>query len=229
MLKQLDWDSNFFELQIAEYKTNKSNSVDLGVLYDLIYVISNDDKQISIKGYSQTFKENKVLFSKNNLIYKNINNESITSFANTNLSRSELYNLAFESGKYSRFKLDKKFKDEEFKKLYKVWIDNSLENNFATDVLVYIEKNKLGGFVTYKINDNYATIGLIAVSTDQQGKGIGRKLIQFVETKLIESNILSLRIPTQKENIEACSFYEKLGYKITESTIIKHYWKNDSI
>jgi dTDP-4-amino-4,6-dideoxy-D-galactose acyltransferase len=34
-----------------------------------------------------------------------------------------------------------------------------------------------------------------------------------------------LHIPTQLANKAACGFYTKLGYKIIEKLIIKHYWR----
>ena len=77
----------------------------------------------------------------------------------------------------------------------------------------------------YKVTNNYATIGLIAVSPNHQGKGIGKQLIDKVENELFKKNINELRIPTQEENIQACFFYEKLGYKKLEVININHYWK----
>ncbi len=137
--------------------------------------------------------------------------------------------MSFESGKYSRFKKDKKFSIKQFENLYKKWIDNSIDFGFADDILVYVEENKIIGFISYKIKNNEATIGLVAILPNHQGKGIGKKLLQVVENELIKNNIIILKIPTQKENLEACSFYEKRGYKIKQSIIIKHFWRNDSI
>ena len=140
-----------------------------------------------------------------------------------------MYNLAFESGKYSRFKKDKKFSNQQFENLYIKWIDNSLDFNFADDILIYVEENKIVGFISYKIKNEEATIGLVAVLPNHQGKGIGKYLLQVVENELIKNDIKALNIPTQKENKEACSFYEKLEYKIKESITIKHFWRNDTI
>ena len=229
MIKKLDWDSLFFGKQIAEYVFDNQNVENLDVSYDLIYVLSKTECEIKFKGYHQTYKENKVIYFKNDLTYNDLNSENILSFSGTLFSREELYNLSLESGKYSRFKCDKNFTAEQFENLYKKWIDNSLDFNFAEDVLVYLVDDKIAGFVTYKINNEQGVIGLIAVLPNQQGKGIGKKLIQFVENKLIKSNIRILSISTQKENIEACSFYEKLGYEIKDSLIIKHFWRYDSI
>lgn len=71
--------------------------------------------------------------------------------------------MAFESGMYSRFKLDVNFTQKKFELIYS-------------------------------------------------------KLLEYY----VNNNIYELRIPTQKENILACAFYNKNGYHIIEETIIKH-------
>jgi dTDP-4-amino-4,6-dideoxy-D-galactose acyltransferase len=229
MIRKLDWDSSFFGLQIGEYLFDSQDIEILDTSYDLIYVLSKTECEIKIKGYNQTFKENKLFYFSNEFIYNDLKSDNIFCFSDNLFSREELYNLSFESGKYSRFKCDKKFTEEQFKNLYKKWIDNSLDSDFADDVLVYVVDNKIAGFVTYKIINNQGVVGLIGVLPNYQGNGIGKSLIKFLESKLIEINIRVLRIPTQKENIKACSFYERLGYEVKSSVIIKHFWKNDSI
>ena len=228
MINQLDWDSNFFELQIAECVIDNQSVINVEKTYDLIYVFCNSDKEINLPGYSESYKENKIVFIKD-LVKNQLDSENILSFSSTNFSREQLYELSFESGKYSRFKKDKKFSIQQFENLYKRWIDNSLDFGFSDDILVYVEEKKIIGFISYKIKKNEATIGLVAVLPNHQGKGIGKKLLQFVENELIKNDIKILNIPTQKENFEACSFYEKQGYKVKQSIIIKHFWRNDSI
>ena len=228
MINQLDWDSNFFELQIAECFIDNQSVINVEKTYDLIYVFSNSDKDINLPGYSESYKENKIVYIKD-LDKNQLDCENILSFSSTNFSREQLYKLSFESGKYSRFKKDKKFSIQQFENLYKRWIDNSLDFGFSDDILVYVEEKKIIGFISYKIKNNEATIGLVAVLPNYQGKGIGKKLLQFVENELIKNDIKVLNIPTQKENLEACSFYEKRGYKVKQSIIIKHFWRNDSI
>ncbi len=228
MINQLDWDSKFFELQIAECFIDNQSVINVEKTYDLIYVFCNSDKDINLPGYSESYKENKIVYIKD-LVKNQLDSENILSFSSTNFSREQLYKLSFESGKYSRFKKDKKFSIQQFENLYKRWIDNSLDFGFSDDILVYVEEKKIIGFISYKIKNNEATIGLVAVLPNYQGKGIGKKLLQVVENELIKNDIKVLNIPTQKENLEACSFYEKRGYKVKQSIIIKHFWRNDSI
>jgi GNAT superfamily N-acetyltransferase len=133
--------------------------------------------------------------------------------------------LAFVSGKFSRFKRDSNFQQYEFEALYKTWVDNSISKEFADAILLYKVQNTILGFITYKIIEDCATVGLMAVCAEHQSKGIGRKLLEAVENELSNKQIKELSIPTQLQNEQACGFYTKLGYYIIEKTIIKHYWK----
>ena len=83
-------------------------------------------------------------------------------------------------------------------------------------------------FVTFKIKDNLAQIGLIAVSPNSQGKGLGKNILLKVENYCFQNNIKTLLIPTQLENVIACNFYSKMGYKISEKIVVKHFWKNSN-
>lgn len=226
MIRELAWDSEFFNLKIGEWNLDEEDSQGNN-LFELIYVKSNDKKDAVIEGYKNSFEETKVIFVKQ-LQKGAVESQNIRS-VNTNDELSTLYDLAYESGKYSRFKLDERFGLDNFKKLYRAWIDNSFNKQFADDVIVFAENDVITGLVTYKINNNFATIGLIAVSPEKQGYGIGRKLLGFVEDELVNKNIFELRIPTQLENNEACFFYKKQGYTILETSHIMHYWRNDTI
>jgi ribosomal protein S18 acetylase RimI-like enzyme len=225
MIKLLEWDSSFFNRRIGLLDLNSGfpNFEDLND-WDLVYIMSDEDFTLDINKFNRTYCETKVVFSKMIIESKEPIDENI-SVAKKNENKKQIYNLALESGKFSRFNLDKNFKRAEFKKLYYKWVDNSFNKEFADAVLVYKFENEIIGFVTYKVLDDFATIGLIAISPLYQGKGVGRKLINAVEMELVNRQIGELRIPTQFQNEIACEFYMKLGYKIIKKKIINHYWK----
>lgn len=225
IIKYLDWDSSFFNKKIGLLElSNDFQYSEIPNDYDLIYVISKEEIAVAIPNFKLSYLENKIVFSK-----KTVENRESTD-ANiflelTDSHKKEIYALAFESGKYSRFKLDPNFSPTEFENLYKKWVDKSYAKEFADGVLIYKEQNSILGFVTYKVWDGYAAIGLIAVCPKHQGKGIGKKLIQSVENELANIGVDELRIPTQLQNEKACLFYVKMGYEIIENNILKHYWK----
>ena len=224
MIKTLEWDSDFFGIKVGELFLDSDLKIDQPLDYDLIYVKSNSEFNLSLDNYTNTFGETKILFAKElKALYSP--NKDIKSISEIDYDINQIYELAYESGKHSRFKLDEKIRIENFQKLYKTWVDNSINYKFATDVLLYKIESIVAGFVTYKIESEIATIGLIAVSEIYQGQGIGKNLLQELENRLVQNKIKQLNIPTQLENIQACNFYKKNDYHIIESTNIKHYWK----
>ncbi len=106
MIKKLDWDSDFFQIKVGEFILN-NNKNEIGKIdFDLIYVKSDSEFQLDITGFEKTFTEIKTIFSKSNSFF-NQSNQEIKRISDVKYNINELYDLAFESGKYSRFKLDK--------------------------------------------------------------------------------------------------------------------------
>ncbi len=225
MIRKLDWDSDFFNLKVGELRlANNLGSYEASE-YDLLYVTAEADFELQIAGFTKSFSEQKVKFSKSIFLNGKFSND-VFSYNETEYDTQDLYQLAYESGKHSRFRLDRNFDTEKFKDLYRLWIDNSIHSNFADDVLLYKNDGKVVGLLTYKIEQHNANVGLIAVSPQQQGKGIGGILLNHLEAVLSESGITDLTIPTQHENEQACRFYTRSGYVISEKNFIKHYWKD---
>lgn len=226
MVKRCDWDSNFFGILIGEFINGECAGA-VEKKFQLLYSKSDFENLTFIDGYHKSYSEIKVVYSKTlkavNKIDKPIFIKSI--YEEVDFDLSDLYALAFESGKFSRFFLDKNFGENNFKKLYQEWINNSLNKKIADDILVYIYNDKIIGFVTYKVSNEIATVGLIAVDEEHQGKGIGKNLLNFAENKLLEQRVVELQIPTQKINEQACSFYQKAGYAPKHKTYIQHFWK----
>lgn len=131
----------------------------------------------------------------------------------------ELQELAFESGAHSRYKLDTRLVQEEFEKLYRIWIKKAWESNSV------LEAPDLQGMVTYSVEDKAAKVGLIAVSKESQGKGWGKKLMKAAEAKAFSLGATTIEVSTQESNIPACKLYESLGYKLAEKVYIYHWWR----
>nr|WP_307775840.1 N-acetyltransferase [uncultured Cetobacterium sp.] len=93
------------------------------------------------------------------------------------------------------------------------------------DTFIYEENNKIKGFIAV-IENSY--IGALFVDPEYQGKGIGKKLIEYAE------NIYdSLRLAVYKENHDSVNFYKKVGFKITgegvneETKALEYYMSNN--
>lgn len=134
----------------------------------------------------------------------------------------DLLQLAYESGKYSRYILDEKLPSSVFPTLYRLWMEKSLSGEIADDVLVIQKDGKQVGMLTYKIENNVYEIGLVAVSPKYAGNGVGTSLMQSFLSIVEKSS--EIEVATQKHNSVACHYYEKNGFKVKSITNIYHLW-----
>jgi ribosomal protein S18 acetylase RimI-like enzyme len=135
----------------------------------------------------------------------------------------ELEDLAYLSGTYSRFNTDQRLKNEEFKKLYKIWIKKGIESN---QILV---APNMAGMVTYSVEKELGRIGLIAVSEKHQNQGLGKKLIQAVEFQTFQEGAKTMQISTQEQNVSTCRLCQSLNYNLVEKVFVYNWWNSFSL
>lgn len=227
IITKCEWDTNTFGFKIGKYQTPE---ISLQILDAItIKAQSENYKLIYIESLNHNPLLDNILFCDERCIYRknrNKNNHSpcfqITQYDKKEIS-DILFELALESGKYSRFHLDSKFPNGCFEKLYRKWIEKSINKTIASNIITYNEKEIPIGLLTYSTINNKSTIGLISVSQKFQNKGIGKLLIQHYENSLSNS-IEILEVVTQGVNKTACSFYEKNGYSLSSTSYIYHLW-----
>jgi len=227
-LNRISWDSDFFGINIAECCFENSNeTLDASKSdFDLIVVKTEGNDFLDIEGYLLNFSETKITYSKPvNYSISKENDASVFDFDFDPINESDLFELAFESGKYSRFYLDSNFSTDAFRNLYKAWVTNSLNKKLATKIYYTRHDNVVTGFVTLKQNKLSAQIGLIGVRPEYQGQKIGSKLLNAVEFYCKENEINNLIVETQKKNQLACKFYEKNSFEVNATLKIAHFWK----
>lgn len=228
-IERLNWDSQFFGIEVG--RTNKEllstvsdNEIDK---YDLLYLIENKamENNLFLLGRNNLLADRKLIYTKQTLNTNLFIEYEIKEYRDTYIGREQLYNLAYLSGKYSRYKLDANFAKGKFEEMYRMWVDNSISGEMA-DYLYYIEdKGKICAFVTLKITHEEGIIGLIATDKCTQAKGMGKSLMLKCEETLKLKGINRLNVATQADNNIACHFYKKCGMRVTKMTFIYHSWK----
>ncbi len=230
-INYLTWDSDFFGKKTGQVPVKNTNHI-VSVLqrakeagYQLIYVFGNRDFFIDekiLKQFNGRLVNRRVLYEKRigeikaqPLIVSEYKSDKLT---------PELEQLAYESGKYSRFRLDENFTENDFYRMYKIWIENSLKRKTADKVFVVEENGQIKGMITLKIMEKEGHNGLLAVLPGMKGKGYGKALISACESELLSKGIHKLKLPTQLENKQACKFYEKCGLQAKEITNVYHFW-----
>lgn len=229
MVQKLQWDSDFFGLRIG--RTDISSNEGWNMLrqdasswckqYDLIYVFS--ERELPIDGDKVRLVDTKTIYAKS-IDASAIMPSAIEQYMEP-IPNADLYRLALISGVYSRFRLDDNLPTVSYERMYRCWIERSVDGSMADFVFMHRTKNQIDGMITVKIETDVAHIGLVAVDEGVQGGGIGSMLIKTVEAYLqTKTTVRHLKVATQWANKPACHLYEKNGFVVEEKTNIYHWW-----
>ncbi|MDD4609952.1 MAG: GNAT family N-acetyltransferase [Bacteroidaceae bacterium] len=241
-IEKLDWDTSFLGFPVGRLDLTNCRVSNMSPIlekyvseaktmgYKLIYLFSNELIALDNNLFKTALlADEKIVYNKKvPTETKKIAREEllipIQSYYKKEVT-SSLLNIAYESGKYSRFKTDSNFSESVFQQMYSIWLERSISGEIADDVLVYKEGDKILGLLTYTIRtDKTCVIGLIGVDPQAQRKRIGSKLLSSLESQLRLHNISNIEVATQNKNVKACSFYEKNKYQIKNITNIYHIW-----
>jgi dTDP-4-amino-4,6-dideoxy-D-galactose acyltransferase len=230
-IQLLDWDTDFFGYNVGKVSLPKGETLEFDKIaqndFDLIYLYTEQSVQDHLlKQWGAQLQDIKIEFIKDvnpafnysnevgNLVLKPINNFS-----------EELFHLVLESGVYSRFKQDQNFKNKEFQRLYKAWIDKALSDIEGKVIGAFIN-NELLGFVSLSLKLGVADIGLIAVHEKARGKHFGKRLLESAYEFAANNQSKAITVVTQEFNIQAMQFYQHNGFSINKKNYIYHLWKN---
>ena len=227
-IRKLDWDSEFFGLQIGRVDLQTQNDAlalaqmhdELKRQYKLLHVFSKEGLDFDARGTELV--DEKVLYSKiceNKEIYPDVMTYEQP------VPNESLYKLALVSGEFSRFRLDKKMPEGSFELLYRKWIENACPREGSNkQIFAYVPDGIARGMITVDYQGDHAQIGLVAVELECQHKGIGTMIMSTLESALYREGVITIDVATQKANKDACRWYEKNGYKVKSVTPIYHWW-----
>lgn len=229
-ISHLDWDSDFFNMKICRIDGMRFDVIPEETFrrlkaegYKLAYVMIPYTNTVSLSdGVSTKPVDIKIVYSK--LLTDRDKMADMPEIALCTKASDRLYDLAYQAGHMSRFRMDPNFEDTAFKRMYRAWIDNSVAGIIADYVFGYYEGQMPIGLLTLRIKDGVAEIGLIAVDEAARGKGLGRSLLQKACAMSYEKGATRITVATQKINKGACAFYESNGFSLDSSTAIYHEW-----
>ena len=227
--QHLPWDSSFFgyctgRIVIKHFEKDCLTSIITNADAELLYIFdSTSSKEVDDFLVSEGAKKYDCRMEYEKSLSANCNSKVCQDieFYDGSLT-AELEKLAYSSGKHSRFKKDEKLECF-FKKLYKRWILNSLEDK--NRLLIVRNDDRIIGFLSFSMKEKTANIGLFSINRNDSGKGLGTRLYQALECFLVKSGITKVTVRTQFENTGACRFYEKLGFKLVKRQNIYHLWR----
>lgn len=103
-------------------------------------------------------------------------------------------------------------------------IENDIENNYG---YVLIENETIVGYCALIINDEpeyqnlkgkwltndeFLVFHRVAIHQDYLGKGLARKMMEFIECFALENKIFSIKADTNFDNLAMLSLFEKMNY-----------------
>lgn len=228
----LKWDSDFFGKQIAQINgCNRDDKIIVDEIYSLFHkgidcIYLNINRTINLSDFDSILADKKRTYIHEIPNDQNLRVSDSISIQSSKFrgQSSDLYSLAFQSGEYSRFKVDTHFSKEDFENLYMKWVDNSVKDDFADYVITVIDSSPIG-FLTAKINIDRIKIGLVATDKYHRGKGVGTLLMKQILNEASKKS-LKVEVVTQTDNTTACRFYEKLGFTVYDEKLVYHIWNN---
>ena len=229
-IERLDWDSNFFGYEVGKYLVENPEDFNLEELadelkrYKLVYVFCEKKIQSS----SLKLVDEKATFLIEDLTQLTTPSSAFKfeSFDEEKHAKDHLEALGIESAVHSRFKTDSNFRNQEYKKLYREWINNSITGDLAIDIPVVCKGvSTVVGFTTLnKRNIDLAEIGLVAVSKEMRGKGLATDLVKETLRRARNRGYKNVQVVTQMANIPARNLYTKTGFTLKNIVNIYHYW-----
>lgn len=91
-----------------------------------------------------------------------------------------------------------------------------------TVALVACEASRLQGLAVMQFGDEHAHLSLLCVHGEQQRRGIGRRLTDWLTASCRVAGMLSIRLELRADNASALAFYERLGF--IESGLVPDYY-----
>lgn len=239
-IKFLDFDSKIFGRKIFSFKKNrlsqgripgikkfcKKNSIEC--IYFNINPGDFDSLNAAMKN-NFTFSGIKTVYKRNldNRGAKYIKPDDFTVSAHFRESDiSDIQELGRQLSKWSRFSFDHNFPAGSSRKLYRIWVKDSLERKAPSGVFILRKRisAEIAGFVSYKIDKKIAQIDLLIITRKYRGRGLGNYLLSHLFRKLKGKGIKQVKVASYINNLSAQKFYQRNGFVLNSAYVTFHLW-----
>ena len=135
-----------------------------------------------------------------------------------------LRELARRSHRDTRFYFDSRFPDEACGRLYEAWIEKSCGGGADAVFVADVGAGPVGYATASRINEHEGQLGLLAVDSSAQGRGLGRQLAGAVLDRCRDRRLDVVRVVTQGRNARALRMYTNSGFRPLSLQLWYHRW-----
>ena len=98
------------------------------------------------------------------------------------------------------------------------------EVSISRDVSVAVLDSQIVGYASFRYVGKQGDVNTVAVASDQQGKGIGTALMDWLETQAALRNVKEIFLDVRSDNEPAINMYTARGYERID--IRRNYYGN---
>jgi dTDP-4-amino-4,6-dideoxy-D-galactose acyltransferase len=233
--KLLEWDSDFFGARIARVENHHLSveSIDHILQWcgenrmDCLYFLCapDDDESVTIAENAGFHLVDIRIELSCSIPDRPVELASVRHFSEADLP--ELKKIAANAFTDSRFCYDRNFAVDKVSALYQEWVDKSCRDGTVA-VFIAEYQNGIGGFITcHTESSNMGRIGLVGVSSNARGTGLGDTLAKAALNYFCERKVTEARIVTQGRNLAAQRLYQANGFRICSINLWYHKWFSD--
>jgi len=135
--------------------------------------------------------------------------------------RSGVEKVAAENFIFSRFHLDPRFPDSAADEFKRRWAGNFFSGERGDAMIVARHDGEVAGFLQLLDHGDTLIIDLIAVAETHQRKGLAAAMIALAADHYKDA--AKLLVGTQIANVPSVRAYQKLGFRVCDSSYVLHY------
>jgi len=239
IIKILDWDTKFWGFRVAYlscrcltesiiYRVNQFIKLENVKLVEYL-CNCHDSNSVKITAENSfIFADIRLSFEKRLLEKKNIclSEEFIFSLANKK-NIPALLEITKDLYLDSRYYYDENFDRNKASIFYQNWVEKAVLGTFDDECYCIFKKSTVTpiGFCTIKYDVSQgASIGLMGLSLEYQGRGLAQTLLNLVFNSLIDKSIDKISVVTQGRNFAAQRLYQRVGFLTKTTEIWYHKW-----
>jgi ribosomal-protein-alanine N-acetyltransferase len=105
-----------------------------------------------------------------------------------------------------------------------LFLDELAQVSFSRDVAVAVLNSKIVGYASFRYVGRQGDVNTVAVASDQQGKGIGSALMDWLESQALVRNVREIFLEVRSDNEVAGKMYASRGYERID--VRRNYYGN---